>query len=163
MGEQSTHDNCNIEDHIGNIRGVIGPERVDKLCQRATKGVCQAHKCRRSYPPSIGEPQVRISRRRREHKWLSKAGQQLPKHHPAKASMGAGSRSTISNPVSQKDQDGGCDNGRPRPAPIQREDDNGRYEDEGEQEGGAEPVDGRFRDGIVLGDGRRVGREGEPL
>lgn len=77
--------------------------------------------------------------------------------------MGSRPRCSISNPVSQEDEDRGCNDGRFGPSAIQREDDEGRYDDEGEEEGRAEPVDGRLGDPIVLRHRRRVGREGEPL
>jgi hypothetical protein len=46
---------------------------------------------------------------------------------------------------------------------VQREDGEGGAEEEGEEEGGGEPVYGAFGDGEVEGGGCRDGGEGEPL
>ena len=77
--------------------------------------------------------------------------------------MGARPRRPIPDPVAEEYQHGSRYDGWLWAASIERKDDDGRYEDEGKEEGGAEPVDRRFGDRIVLRDRRRVGREGEPL
>jgi hypothetical protein len=65
----------------------------------------------------------------------------------------ASPRSTISDPVTQQNQDGGRDDGGLGSATVESPDDNRRDDDEGKEESGAEPVDGRLRNTIILRDG----------
>lgn len=101
-----TYDNGNIKNHIRYTPHTSRPEWINQLRQGASKRICQTHHRRRSHSPLICKPQIRIPRRRCQHKWLSDSRQDLSKHNSSKISMRARSCSPIAYPISQQQKDG---------------------------------------------------------
>lgn len=146
---REAYNDGDVENHVRHIGRLVDPERDNKLPQGRAEGVRQAHDSRGGHPATVREPQVGISRRGAQHERLGQPRQDLAEHDHAKDAAVARVGTCIADPVSDEDQHGGADDGRPG-SEVEDVDDDGGDEDKGEEEGRAEPVDGR-RIGVEVG------------
>ena len=161
-GERGAYDDGDVEHHLGDVARVVDPEGDDQLAEGGAEGVCKAGQGGGGHTPAVGEPEIRVAGWGGQHKRLGKPRQDLAEHDDAKQPLLLGVRAGIADPVADQQQGGGGDDGRLR-AHVQDVDDGRGGEGEGEEEGGAQPVDGGL--GRVEVGGRMAGdgREGEPL
>ena len=160
---RKTYYDCNIQNHIRDITRAPSPRGVNELSQSSTERVGQAHNSRSRNSSRVREPQIRVSSRCCEHKWLSQAGQDLSKHHSPKVPMATCLRGTVSDPVPKKDEHRGYHDRHFWAPMMQGVNNQWGNNDEGEQEGCAQPIYIRGCHIVVLCGSRRIGREGEPL
>ena len=77
--------------------------------------------------------------------------------------LGGQAHADVADPVAEEEQHRGGDDGGAGPRAVQRVDGEGGSDEEGEEEGGAEPVNGGGRSAEVEGGRVGDGGEGEPL
>ena len=51
-----TYDDGDVESHVWDVRGLVGPERVNQLTQRSSERVCETCHCRCRDSPLVAEP-----------------------------------------------------------------------------------------------------------
>jgi len=151
-----------IEDHVGNVTRLAHPKGDNQLTKGGAKRIGESCQCRCSHPATGCEPEIRVSGRRGEHKRLGQPRENLTEHDDPKVAAIAGVTAAIADPVAGEDECGRSDDGRSRPK-VQHIDNHWRDEDEGEEECGAEPVDGVFVGAKVFGRVFRYRGKGEPL
>lgn len=64
------HNDRNPEHHVRHIARLAHPKGIDQLSQGTAKRIRQRRQRRGTNSAPVREPQIRISRRRSEHKWL---------------------------------------------------------------------------------------------
>lgn len=158
----STHDDGDIEYHIGDITSLRDPERVDQLAESSSEGVSQAHDSRSSDTPAVGKPHVRVSSGSGEDKGLGEADDDLAGHGVGNITPTAAGGSRVADPVADEDEGTSDDEGQSQ-TPMQNEDGEGEDGDKGQEKCCADPVDGGLGDIVVFSRGAGNGSKGEPL
>lgn len=78
-----TYDDGDVEDHAGDVVGVLDPEGDDELTEGGAKGVGEGSEGRGADAAPVGEPQVGVAGGRGEDKGLRGAGEDLAEHDEA--------------------------------------------------------------------------------
>lgn len=139
-----------VQNHVGDaIATAGGPQGTNQLAQRGAERVGERGDGGGGDAPGVGEPEVGVARRGGEDEGLGEADQDLAQHDHAEMAVRASHGAGIADPVADEGQRAGDEDGLPRPVPVEGPDDEGGDGHEGEQEGGAEPVDVGLRDGEV--------------
>lgn len=161
-GEASAYDDGDVEDHVGDVAELVDPKGDDELAEGGAEGIGEAGEGGGSHAAAVGEPEIGVAGRGGEHEGLGEAGEDLAEHDEAEHAAGAGVRAGEADPVADEEEGGGRHDGRLR-AEVQHIDDDGGDEGEGEEKGGAQPVDDGLGRVEVAGRMAGDGREGEPL
>lgn len=162
MSGRRTYDDGHVDDGIRHRGGLGGQERDDELAEGGAEGVRETREGRGGDAAAVREPQVRIARRRAQHKGLRQPDEDLAEHDDAVVTAVTRVRAGDAHDVAQDGEDSRRHDGRLRP-PVQHVDGQRRDGDEGEEEGRRQPVDVRLGMPVVRGGVLGDRGEREPL
>lgn len=121
------------------VGGGGGEERVDELAESAAEGVGEGGNGGGGDTAAWGEPEGGVVGWGAEDEWLGEADEDLAEHDGGEGGRG-GSSAGVADPIAGQDKEGGGDECEAGAAGVEGIDGEWRSNDEGEEEGRAEPV-----------------------